>query len=96
MPDHLHALASLTGTLSLAGIMKRLKGRSSRALGGGVWQPGFHDHALRTEEDRVAVARYAVANPVRAGLVSSLRDWPYWYCTWFQPGDDPDDLLRED
>ncbi|MDZ7787770.1 MAG: transposase [Halofilum sp. (in: g-proteobacteria)] len=93
MPDHLHALGSLTGTLPLSGLMQRLKGRSSRALGGSVWQPGFHDHALRAEEDRAAIARYMVANPVRAGLVSSLRDYPYWYCQWFRTGDDPDELL---
>ncbi len=96
MPDHLHALVSLTGKLSLSQVMQRVKGRSSRALGGGLWQPGLHDHALRAEEDRVAVGRYVIANPVRAGLVTSLRDWPYWYCRWFEPGDDPDDLLRED
>ncbi len=96
MPDHFHALLSLTGNLSLSQVMQRVKGRSSRALGGGVWQPGFHDHALRAEEDRAAVARYVVANPVRAGLVSSLRDWTYWYCKWIEPGDDPDELLRED
>lgn len=96
MPDHLHALLSLTGDLSLSRVMQRVKGRSSRALGGGVWQPGFHDHALRAEEDRIAIARYVVANPVRAGLVRSLRDYPYWYCSWFQRGDDPDERLRED
>ncbi len=95
MPDHLHALLSLTGNLSLSQVMQRVKGRSSRALGGGVWQPGFHDHALRAEEDCITAARYVVANPVRAGMVNSLRDWPYWYCQWLEDGDDPDDLLSD-
>jgi len=28
------------------------------------------------------VARYIVANPLRAGLVESVRDYPHWDAIW--------------
>ena len=30
------------------------------------------------EDDLFAVARYIVANPVRAGLVERIGDYPFW------------------
>jgi REP element-mobilizing transposase RayT len=68
--------------------MQQLKSRTAIALNrstgrsGTVWQSGFHDHALRREEDLKATARYLVANPLRAGLVKSLRDYPFWNAVW--------------
>ncbi|MFP3408382.1 transposase, partial [Pseudomonas sp. SIMBA_065] len=47
-----------------------------------IWQPGYQDHALRREERLVHVARYIVANPLRAGLVKSVRDYPHWDAVW--------------
>ncbi|MFO1303511.1 MAG: transposase [Burkholderiales bacterium] len=81
MPDHVHVLAALDGT-TLSDCMRRFKGRTSRFLGNGrgLWQRGFYDHTLRREEDVVDVARYVVANPLRAGLVRRLGDYPYWDC----------------
>ncbi len=40
------------------------------------------DHALRKDEDLVHLARYVVANPVRAGLVERLGDYPLWDAQW--------------
>ncbi|MDZ7753145.1 MAG: transposase [Gammaproteobacteria bacterium] len=94
MPNHFHGLLRLKGNRCLPDIMRLLKGRSARALGGPTWQEGFHDHALRKEEDRCAVARYLLANPVRAGIAVSLRDYPYWHCTWLAHGDNPDLFLE--
>lgn len=91
MPDHFHALLSLTGRVSLGEVMNRLKGRSARAINarlgraGPFWQRSFHDHALRAEEDRLAIARYVVANPLRAGLVERLGDYPHWDSVWLSP-----------
>ncbi len=47
-----------------------------------IWQKGFHDHALRCDEDVRAVARYLVMNPVRAGIVSKIWDYPLWDAVW--------------
>ncbi|MFC4864481.1 transposase [Pseudomonas sp. JS3066] len=87
MPDHLHWLVQLqSGTLEQH--VRRLKSRSAIALNsmkkssGRVWQKGFHDHALRREEDVRTVARYVVANPLRAGLVEKLADYPFWDAIW--------------
>jgi putative transposase len=41
------------------------------------WQPGFHDHVLRSDKSYVKKWEYVFQNPVRAGLVSRAEDWPY-------------------
>ncbi|WP_139556001.1 REP-associated tyrosine transposase [Methylotetracoccus oryzae] len=77
MPDHLHWLMTLRGG-TLSDTVRLLKGRTARAIGGSVWQPNFHDHAVRSDEDLLALARYIVANPLRARLVETLGDYPWW------------------
>jgi putative transposase len=89
MPDHLHWLVEL-GPLALDRLMQLLKTRSARRIRplcdgiDTVWQKGFHDRAARREENAVALARYIVMNPVRAGLVRSVRDYPFWDCVWIE------------
>ena len=83
MPDHLHWLMCLEEKRTLSSVVGAVKSISARRFGGGRrWQPGFHDHALRKEEDLVSLARYVVANPLRAGLVSRLGDYPHWDAIW--------------
>ncbi|MCF5707008.1 transposase [Pseudomonas syringae] len=87
MPDHFHWLIELRSD-SLAVLMRRVKAGSSRALmaaGGGssrIWQKGYHDRAIRREEDVLKIARYIVANPLRAGLVAQVGDYPLWDAIW--------------
>ena len=45
---------------------------------GAVWKRGFHDHGVRAEEHLRAVSRYVVANPLRAGFVRRIGDYPLW------------------
>jgi REP element-mobilizing transposase RayT len=47
-----------------------------------IWQRGFYDRSIRKEDDLIDIARYIVANPVRAGLVTSIRDYPLWDSIW--------------
>jgi REP-associated tyrosine transposase len=82
MPDHLHWLMALTGPAPLTKIMQSLKALSAKKIGRPIWQPGFHDHALRKEEDLKAAARYIIANPLRAGLVNHIGDYPHWDAIW--------------
>ncbi|MFK5927062.1 MAG: hypothetical protein QM483_10570 [Desulfuromusa sp.] len=49
-----------------------------------IWQKGYHDHALRDDEDLRQVARYIVANPVRAGLVVRAIDYSHWDAEWYE------------
>ncbi len=87
MPDHIHWLMQLKrGNLSQA--VQKVKSKSGYDINhlcqrsGQIWQRGFHDHALRKEEEVKAVARYIVANPLRAGLVKSIGDYPFWDAIW--------------
>ncbi|KGD64093.1 hypothetical protein Y5S_02633 [Alcanivorax nanhaiticus] len=82
MPDHFHWLLSLSGKYSLSQTVGMLKSQTARAMGQSIWQRGFHDHALREEEDCVQIARYIVANPIRAGLTTNVRLYPYWNAMW--------------
>src|SRR5687767_1915634 len=90
MPDHLHAIIELGANESLGELVRHLKSASAtevnrgRCAIGSVWASGFHDHALRHEQDLIGVARYVVANPVRAGLVSKVADYPFWDAVWLK------------
>ncbi|WP_414430002.1 REP-associated tyrosine transposase [Alcanivorax sp. IL3] len=82
MPDHLHWLFALGDQQDLSAVVRMAKSYSGRALGRSIWQPGFHDRAIRREADVLPAARYIVANPLRAGLVRSVRYYPFWYAAW--------------
>jgi REP element-mobilizing transposase RayT len=82
MPDHIHWLMQLKGNASLSEAVRLYKARVSLLLGGRIWQRGFHDHALRAEENLANTARYLVANPLRAGLCNKIGDYPYWNAIW--------------
>ena len=87
MPDHLHFVAELRSD-NLSKLMQSLKGYTSRKINrlfnrkGPVWQPQYHDHAIRTYETLKEVTIYCLHNPVRAELVSDFHDYPFWYCRW--------------
>jgi putative transposase len=44
---------------------------------GGVWQRRFWEHRIRDEEDFTIHCDYIHFNPVKHGLVSAPRNWPY-------------------
>jgi REP-associated tyrosine transposase len=88
MPDHLHWLFRLGSRRSLSGTMKLFKGRSARRINrlqgrsGRVWQRAFYDHAVRQDEELANIARCIVANPIRAGLVERVGQYPFWDAVW--------------
>jgi REP element-mobilizing transposase RayT len=82
MPDHMHWLMQLDAGASLSNVVGAVKAVTAHGLGERIWQTGFHDHALRREEDLATLARYIVANPVRAGLVQRVGDYPHWDAVW--------------
>jgi putative transposase len=81
MPDHFHWLFVLRAG-RLQDIVGAVKSVAAHRLQSAVWQPGYYDHAVRREEDLREVARYIVANPVRAGLVERVGDYPHWDAAW--------------
>ena len=88
MPDHLHWLMQLHDSKRLPVCIGRMKSLSAKLIrshsesSGPVWQRGYFDRAIRQEEDLVAVSRYIVANPIRAGLVKSIGQYPHWDAVW--------------
>lgn len=96
MPDHFHWLVRLGAASDLSGLMHCVKGRSSIQINrltdraGPVWQDSFHDRGIRRGEDLRAAARYIVANPLRAGLVEDIGQWPHWDAVWLEGGDEGD------
>jgi REP element-mobilizing transposase RayT len=88
MPDHVHWMFRLEVDRSLSAVVGSLKKFSARKINerrcsaGAVWQAGFHDHAMRREEDVASAARYIVRNPIRSGLVRRVGDYSLWDAVW--------------
>ena len=92
MPDHLHWLFALKRGMDLSSVVRCVKTRSARLINlrrGSdcpVWSADFHDRAIRFDEDLLSVARYILANPLRAGLVPSIGFYPHWDAVWLDCG----------
>ena len=81
MPNHWHAmLVPRDRSRSLSEIMRRVKGRSARAINalvgksGRLWQPEWFDRWMRHEAEYEKCVRYIRNNPVKAGLVASADE----------------------
>ena len=87
MPDYFHWLLDLNGP-TLPDVMRQTKSRSTLSINNArgsrekFWQRGYHDRAVRAEDDIRKMARYIVANPLRAGLVERIGDYPLWDAVW--------------
>ena len=87
MPDHLHFIAGLRQE-PLDRLMHSVKRHSAAMINrvcgerGRLWQPGYHDRALRDEESLEDVVGYCLMNPQRAGLVADFREYPFLWCRW--------------
>jgi putative transposase len=82
MPDHVHLLVTLLGsdrTLStVIGAIKNQTTYLARCAGRVVrWQRGYHDRILREHERSLEYLTYVIANPVRKGLVTDFRQYPF-------------------
>lgn len=82
MPDHVHLLVeAMDDGSDGSGFIARSKqyaGFSYKArTGHRLWQRDSFERVLRDNEGSLAVSRYILANPVRAGLVTQPFDYPY-------------------
>lgn len=90
LPDHLHMIWTLPeGDTAFDRRWRLIKGQFSkgiprrpvsRYLRQGereVWQRRYWEHMIRDERDWHAHVDYMHYNPVKHGLVSRVRDWPY-------------------
>jgi putative transposase len=83
MPNHLHFLVKPNEDgRSILDFTDRYKGKSTNASWacgwrGKLWQRGYYDHIVRTDEALVEIAQYISNNPVRKGLVATAEAWPW-------------------
>jgi len=78
MPDHVHLFVRGGRDFALSSWVGGLKRAMCVALKSPrLWQPGFFDHILRSDESYAEKWNYVRDNPIRAGLVESVDDWPY-------------------
>ena len=80
MPDHLHLLVEgLSDVCDCRRFIKSAKQYSgyyfAKEFGHKLWQRYGFERVLRDDEATLAVARYIVRNPLRAGLVADVRDY---------------------
>jgi putative transposase len=92
LPDHLHAIWTLPdGDRDYPVRWSLIKAGFSRALDKtecinasrqhkrerGIWQRRYWEHLIRDDNDFAAHMDYIHINPVKHGLVTRVRDWPY-------------------
>lgn len=82
MPDHVHILvAGRCDRSDLVKFVQRFKQMTGfpykKRTGDQLWQWSFYDRIVRKNDDVVALARYIVENPERAGLVGAGGRWPH-------------------
>lgn len=82
MPDHFHLITcGNTPESDPLDFMKRFKQDTgywfSQNKIGEKWQKDFYDHIIRNDEDIKNQVCYILNNPVRKGLVSDWKDYPY-------------------
>jgi putative transposase len=82
MPDHIHLFVCGDAEFDLSAWFRLLKPYLGKAVVRSaskdpIWQRGFFDHVLRSDESCTEKWNYVRENPVRAGLVTAADDWPY-------------------
>lgn len=84
MPNHVHVLFEVT-TVPMHQVVKSWKqyssNRANQLLGrtGTFWQADYWDTYMRDAEHKALTIRYIRNNPVKAGLVSDWKEWPWTY-----------------
>ena len=82
MPNHVHVL--LQALVPLGKVTQWIKGytayEASQILGRKgetFWQHESYDHWVRNEDEYHRIVRYIEFNPVSAGLVGFIEEWPW-------------------
>lgn len=92
LPDHMHCIWTLPANdADYPGRWREIKKTFSKAIPRteyrsqrrqnrnerGIWQHRYWEHAIRDEDDYQRHMDYLHYNPVKHGLVNSVRDWPF-------------------
>ncbi len=77
MPDHIHLVLGIgcddstqktltrRSSTNISTIIKSLKRVTNREIGEDLWQPRYHDHVIRSEQDLITKIQYVETNPLR-------------------------------
>jgi len=80
VPDHLHLFARPGyGSATFDRWIQYCKSLFARTIHNPdlSWQSGGFHHRIRSWEGAEEKRRYMMMNPVRAGLVATLEEWPF-------------------
>lgn len=87
LPDHLHCIWTLPdGDSDYSKRWGIIKTRYSRHMGAsavnnrhesGLWQRRFWEHRIRDQNDLNNHLNYIHINPLKHGIVTAVKDWPY-------------------
>jgi Transposase IS200 like len=82
MANHVHVL--LLPQISPSKLLQALKGCTAREAnkllgrtGEQFWRRESYDHWVRDENEWNRIAKYIEQNPVKAGLVTKMEDYPW-------------------
>lgn len=93
MPDHLHWLFALQNESSLAEVMRSIKGVSANKIQiirreqgeittrQSLWQDGYHDHAVRKEEDLQKTRTLYSRQPIKSRSSKKSGRLPFMGCS---------------
>ena len=78
MPDHIHLILWFRGQeigppraaapTDLPAVINALKGLAVKKIGYPIWQRGYYDHIIRSEQDLNEIRRYIQENPIKWGI----------------------------
>jgi putative transposase len=92
LPDHLHCVIELpVGDADFATRLRLIKAGFSKAIPKteyrsdvrlargerGIWQRRYWEHLIKDDADCRAHVDYVHINPLKHGLVTQVKDWPY-------------------
>ena len=71
MPNHIHLLLQINtdsdgrpmAAPTISTVINQAKGAVSKKAGISVWQKGFYDHVIRSEQDYLDIGNYIEGNP---------------------------------
>ncbi|MDA3798824.1 MAG: transposase [Kiritimatiellae bacterium] len=85
MPDHIHFFCTDSDQgKRLSSFIKLWKEWTTKRINaefdkdGSMWQKGFFDRLIRSQESYFEKWNYVRDNPVRKGYVANYKDWKYW------------------
>jgi REP element-mobilizing transposase RayT len=82
MANHVHVLLNpLKPLWKITRAVKNMSaGEANQVLGrtgNSFWQDESYDHWVRDRAELRRIVRYIEENPMRAGLVNNVEDWPW-------------------